>query len=332
MGTVVGCHGHVFVTRRDVLPPTRLDVPPRMRREVLPKGSGMCRIDPLVGTHRRPGGPPMPRALPLETRLEIVQRHLDGQSLPQIALELRLSHDTVRALWRAYRDRGEGALAVRYRGCGRSTPAAPAEVCDAACRLKHDHPTWGAGRVRLELLETFASDRVPSTRVLQRAFQRAGVNRPRRPRRPRASLVRALAPHEVWQVDAVEKARLATGEEVSWLTVTDEFSGALLAGELSPPTAGAIHRARGPPGGAPRRLRPLGPAAGDPGRQRPSLGPELRPAAGPGVMAARAGRGDGVDPAARAAVQRQGRAQQRGGPAMGRAVIVPEPGRVAGEA
>ena len=122
----------------------------------------------------------MPRALTLETRLDIVHRHRNGQSLPQIALELRLSHDTVRALWRAYRDHGDEALVARYHRCGRSTPATPAAICDAACQLKHDHPSWGGGRVRLELLETFASDRVPSTRVLQRAFQRAGVNRPRR--------------------------------------------------------------------------------------------------------------------------------------------------------
>jgi hypothetical protein len=33
---------------------------------------------------------------------------------------------------------------------------------------------------------------------------------------------RGTAPHEVWQVDAVEKQRLADGHQASWLTVTDE--------------------------------------------------------------------------------------------------------------
>jgi len=176
----------------------------------------------------------MPRALPNETRRDIVRRHLNGQPLPQIASELQLSQDTVRALWRAFRDHGEAGLALRYHACGQATPSTPEPILDAACQLKHDHPTWGAGRIRLELLRDFASAQIPSPRVLQRAFQRAGVNRPRRSQRPKTSLVRALAPHEVWQVDAVEKARLATGEEVSWMTVTDEFSGALLASELSP--------------------------------------------------------------------------------------------------
>ena len=42
-----------------------------------------------------------------------------------------------------------------------------------ACQLKHDHPTWGAGRIRLERLRDVVSDQVPAPRVLQRAFRRA---------------------------------------------------------------------------------------------------------------------------------------------------------------
>ena len=136
----------------------------------------------------------MPRALPPEIRLDIVRRHLNGQVLPQIATELRLSYDTVRALWRAYRDSGEQGLALRYHACGRSTPSTPKSILDMACQLKHDHPTWGAGRIRLELLRDFVSDQVPSPRVLQRAFQRAGVNRPRRPQRPKTPLIRPRPP------------------------------------------------------------------------------------------------------------------------------------------
>ena len=86
----------------------------------------------------------------------------------------------------------------------------------------------------------------------------------------------------------------------------------------------------GRPGALPPRLRPLGAAPADPGRQRLSLGPELRAAAGPGVMATRLGRGTGVDPPVPAAAQRQGRALQWGDPAMGRAVGLRDPVRVAG--
>jgi transposase len=77
----------------------------------------------------------MPRAIAGETRRDIIRRHLDGQDLAQIATELRLSYDTVRTIWRLYRDRGEEGLATRYPSCGRSTPRSPEPILEAACRL-----------------------------------------------------------------------------------------------------------------------------------------------------------------------------------------------------
>jgi transposase len=56
----------------------------------------------------------MPRALARAVRQEIVQRHLRGPALTQIAAELPLSYDTVRTLWRAFRDQGEDGLAIQY--------------------------------------------------------------------------------------------------------------------------------------------------------------------------------------------------------------------------
>jgi len=178
----------------------------------------------------------MPRALPLATRQDIIERHLRGQTLAQIATDLGIPYVTVRALWRAFRNRGSDGLAIGYHACGSSTPAYPDAVRRRACRLRREHPKWGAGRIRVELLEHLEPSAIPSVRVLQRAFQRAGINRPRRPQRPPIHTKQATAPHEVWQVDAVEKARLRTGAEVSWLSATDQFTGGLLANELSPPS------------------------------------------------------------------------------------------------
>jgi hypothetical protein len=118
----------------------------------------------------------------------------------------------------------------------------------------------------VELLEHLPAAAVPSVRVLQRAFQRAGVNRPRRSHRhPTVSIV-ASAAHELWQVDAVEKARLRNGAEVSWLAASDVFSGAMLAAELSPPSSMAErHDARRPRVVSPR-IHALGAARSYPGR------------------------------------------------------------------
>src|SRR5690242_16581562 len=192
-----------------MLPPRGRDVmlPPRMRREVPPRrGLMVGSLDVIFRSVT--GRPAMPRALPAATRQEIIERHLRGQTLRQVAAELALPFDTVRDLWRAFRDGGPDGLVVGYHACGSATPAYPDAVLRRACRLRREHPGWGAGRVRVELFESLGPGDVPSVRVLQRAFQRAGVNRPRRPQRPRTVARSAAAPHELWQVDAVEKARL----------------------------------------------------------------------------------------------------------------------------
>jgi hypothetical protein len=206
----------------------------------------------------------MPCAIPLTTRQEIVRRHLDGQTLAQIAIDLHLPSVTVRALWRAFRHRGEEGLATGYRACGRSTPRHSEAVLRRACQLKRKHPTWGAGRVRVELLGLLDAALVPSARTLQRAFQSQGINRPRRSQRPRTARAKPEATHDVWEVDAVEKKRLKTGVEVSWLAAVDVYSGALLAGELSPPGAVADDSAEGRARLVSPCLSAMGPAAVDP--------------------------------------------------------------------
>ena len=46
---------------------------------------------------------------------------------------------------------------------------------------------------------------------------------------------RATPPHETWQMDAKERIRLRGPEQVSWLRLTDECSGAMLWTEVFPP-------------------------------------------------------------------------------------------------
>ena len=97
-------------------------------------------------------------------------------------------------------------------------------------------------------------------------------------------------PHQIWEVDAKERVRLASGQRVSWLAFTDEASGALLATPLSPPGALAERPAHRDPGHVPPHVHPLGPAQGGPCRQRVSLGVTARPAHRTGVVVDRLGR------------------------------------------
>ena len=48
----------------------------------------------------------MPCPVPVPVRQAIVRRHQGGTSLRGIARELHLARDTVRRIWRRYRDQG----------------------------------------------------------------------------------------------------------------------------------------------------------------------------------------------------------------------------------
>jgi hypothetical protein len=67
---------------------------------------------------------------------------------------------------------------------------------------------------------------------LQRWLRHAGLTPPpallvRRPDQSRAG-----EPHQVWQMDAVERLKLLDGSGACWLRISDEFSGAILLTEV----------------------------------------------------------------------------------------------------
>ena len=168
----------------------------------------------------------MPSPIPDAYRKEIIERKQKGQSIQAIAEELGYSYDGVRKIWRRYRDLGEEGLRTSYtRGPGEIRKQK--EIYEQVIRWKQEHAKWGAGLVRSLLLQEWPEEEVPSERTIQRWWEREGLNR--RPRRGvKQERGRAREVHEVWQMDGVEVG------EMSWVTVTDERSGAVLGGRVFP--------------------------------------------------------------------------------------------------
>ena len=69
---------------------------------------------------------------------------------------------------------------------------------------------------------------LPSPRTLQRWFEKQALPAAPPGRRPVLAIAPAERPHDVWQMDAVEKMPLATGQGASWLRIVDECTGAVL--------------------------------------------------------------------------------------------------------
>jgi hypothetical protein len=175
----------------------------------------------------------MPTALPLPVRQQIYHfatvAHLSPRTISQrLGVPLR----TVQALLRRCRLRGEAALDPDYVAQARTPSALVAE----ALQLRLDHPTWGAGRLRVELQCRHPQDaNLPSSRTLERWCRRC--HHPPAPagRQPKTQRPRARYPHDVWEMDAAEQKRLGSRELVSWLRFVDDYSGAVLGTRVFPP-------------------------------------------------------------------------------------------------
>jgi transposase len=179
----------------------------------------------------------MPRAIPVPVRRLLWQRAQQGQSTQALADAFGLSPRTVRSLCRRFRLRGAEAIAPDYRPPPPPPHAKPTDCVEAVCQTRRAHPSWGAGLILVILREQQPEQIWPSERTAQRWLHQAGLGPAPKGRRPGTNTTRATAPHEVWQMDGAECIGLASGQQVCWLRVVDEFTGAALRTTLFPPAA-----------------------------------------------------------------------------------------------
>lgn len=177
----------------------------------------------------------MPKPIAVAIRRQIVERREQGEQLSHIARGMSMPYESVRKVWRVYRR--EGRIHPNYEACGKRGVKASQRVYRAAIWLKRRHPTWGAPLIRQVIKDKWDTEYVPHARSLQRWFVAAGVQ-PKKPRiKGQARHGRGKAPHNIWEMDSREAIQLANGEKVSWLLASDECSGAVLGGEVFPPSA-----------------------------------------------------------------------------------------------
>ncbi len=176
----------------------------------------------------------MGHALPTWMRQRIIEEHLNGKPLTQIAREQTLGYATVRRCWHRYQERGFDGLAPDYTNCGKQAPGQQDLIYRAARWLKFLHRGWGAPLIRLKLEARYPDHALPSVRTFQRWFKKAGLT-PLRRRLPEQRRCWAKTPHQIWQIDAKERLGLSCGEQACYLTIVDECSGALLEALVFPP-------------------------------------------------------------------------------------------------
>lgn len=176
----------------------------------------------------------MAKAIPVPIRHEIIERHQHGETIAEIADALSLSFWGVRQIWRQYRNEGDAGLALHRERSDRYAPRCARVIYRSALWLKRHHRSWGAGLIRVILQQRHPDVPLPHPRTLQRWFRAHQLN-PVRVQRPSVVPERAVQVHQVWQLDATSHIRLADGSPASWISLIDEYSGALLQSEAFPP-------------------------------------------------------------------------------------------------
>ena len=174
----------------------------------------------------------MPRPIPVPVRQIMFRLWQEGWNAPQIAERFGVSCPTVYRLLQRFRLDGVAGVTPGYHRSGGDLT--PPEAVRAAIDVRREHPTWGAEFIRMQLLETDPAWPVPSARRCA-----GGLRGPTSPapagRRPRVKAQRAAAPHEAWQMDAKEHIIIKHNQQVSWLRLIDECSGAVLHTTVFPP-------------------------------------------------------------------------------------------------
>ena len=177
----------------------------------------------------------MPKPVPVPIRQKIWERAQQGEGSASLAAAFDLPARTVRHLLKRLRDLGEAGLATGYRPPPSPPHAKSHEIRRAVLAQRLEHPTWGAGIIRVALVEERPEVDWPQVRTMQKWLRQAGLGPAPPGRRPGRSRSRATRPHQTWQIDACEQIGLKDGETVSWLRVVDEATGAVLGTVVFPP-------------------------------------------------------------------------------------------------
>jgi transposase InsO family protein len=161
----------------------------------------------------------------------LYRRKQQGASHRAVAQELQCSIETVRKHWKAYRH-GQ-ARRARGRPARGILSQYPEAVRQQAIAIKQAHPHWGPANVRIELAHQLGCPvkNLPSKSRLTALFKQA-CPAAVQPRKPKVAAVRPPPSWEVqqrWQIDAVEKIRLADGQFATMLQIREPVSALIIA-------------------------------------------------------------------------------------------------------
>jgi transposase len=196
----------------------------------------------------------------MDERLRFVARLLQGENMSRVCREFGVSRPTGYKIFNQYKDLDYQGLLDRSRRPYRHANKLPFQLESAIIRLRTEHPSWGAAKIREKLLRAFPMMPAPAKSTVHAVLDRNGLVERRKRRRHKAqgtSLTDPASTNQLWCADFKGEFMLGNRQYCYPLTITDYSSRYLLAcersvrkigqtasGEASPVAASAARSAR----------------------------------------------------------------------------------------
>ena len=167
------------------------------------------------------------------TKEEVIQLWGSGKNGKQISEELSVGYRTVLRYIRLNKEGGIQNLKSKYCNCGRSSQVSK-HIRKEAVKMKEEHETWGAEYIRMKLVKKYPNEYIPGARQLRRYFKIDGVVEEKSKIPVDTGNNWVTKAFERVQVDAKEQIKTLDGNWCSYLTFTDEYTGAVLEALVFP--------------------------------------------------------------------------------------------------
>lgn len=170
----------------------------------------------------------------MDERLRFVARLLEGEKMAVVCREFGISRKTGYKIFNRYKEVGIRGLEDQARSPYRHPNKTPFQVEKAILKIKRDHKTWGAPKIRDKLIKQFPQISPPAPSTIHAILDRYGLVKRRKRRRHKAQgteLSVARSPNELWCADYKGEFQLGDRRYCYPLTITDQHSRYLLACE-----------------------------------------------------------------------------------------------------
>lgn len=164
---------------------------------------------------------------PMDLRLEMLQRHMNGERLGELCREYGIALKTGKKFKARFLKQGEAGLIDRSRAPHWIPHKTPPDVERLIVSERKRHPSWGPRKLKVVLEKKFRRE-FPAVSTIGDVLARAGLVRKRQQRSQHAPMPTQLgiasAPNDIWCIDYKGQFRLGSGKYCYPLTVTDHFS------------------------------------------------------------------------------------------------------------